>query len=125
MDSVTLKDLIPGLPQLQVLHYLISEIDGGFSAHCLDLDLVSVGADLQSASRELDDLVKVHIELSLATSYLKNLTTRAPKHYWDLFLAGTRVEIEPKTVHITVPETVPLKFPESELGILAHLAHAA
>ena len=126
MNSVTLKDLIPSLPQLTVLHYLISQADGKFAAHCLDLDLVSIADDLQTAGRKLDGLVKAHIELSLATSNLSNLGTRAPQSYWKQFLAGTEIELEPKSIHIRVPETIPMAAPESEIGILARqLAHAA
>jgi len=127
MDSVTLKDLIPALPQLRVLHYLISQADGQFVAHCLDLDLISVGPDIQSAGRKLDGLVKTQIEFSLATSNLSNLATKAPLSYWKEFLAGTPVDLEPRSIHITVPETVPLDSPVSEIGILARqqLAHAA
>ena len=78
MDAVTLKDLMPALPQLRVLHYLISGTNGHFTAHCLDLDLVAEGADIQAAGRKLDRLVKVQIELSLATANLANLATKAP-----------------------------------------------
>ena len=119
MHSVTIKDLMPALPQLTVLHYLISQSDGVFTAHCLDLDLISVGPDLQSAGRKLDRLVKAHIELSLATSNISNLATKAPQSYWKQFLAGTNVDLEPKSIHIKVPQTVPLVSPESEIGILA------
>ena len=127
MDAVTLKDLIPALPQLRVLHYLISGTNGHFTAHCLDLDLVAEGPDIQAAGKKLDGLVKVQIELSLATANLANLATKAPLSYWKEFLAGTPIDLEPKTIHIKVPETVPLESPESEIGILARqqLAHAA
>ena len=129
MYNSTLKDLFPTLPQLRVLHYLITESENQFAAHCLDLDLVAIGADVKAASRKLDDLVKDHIEFSLSTGQFTNLETKAPTSYWKLFFSGTAIELEPKTIHITIPEAaqiVPLDSPESEIGILARqLAHAA
>ena len=130
MLNVTLKDLVPTLPQLRVLHYLISVSEGKHVAHCLDLDLVAIGNDVQAVSRKLDGLVKAHIEFSLATGQLSNLATKAPMVYWKLFFVGTTIDLEPKTIHITIPETVqvvPLDSSESEIGILARqqLAHAA
>ncbi len=129
MHDVTSKDLVPTLPQLRVLHYLISESEGKHVAHCLDLDLVAVGVDVRAASRKLDDLVKAHIEFSLATGQFANLATKAPTSFWKLFNDGKSIDLEPKTIHITIPEAVqivPLNSSEGEIGILARQQlHAA
>jgi len=114
---------IVSLPHFDILHYLLSESDGKHVAHCLDLDLVAVGSSQKAAADKLDTLVKAHIELSLATGQLANLQTRAPQSYWNQFLDGRRIELEPTKILIQIPESiqvVPLR--ESELRILAHAA---
>jgi hypothetical protein len=129
MHNVTSKDLVPTLPQLRVLHYLISESNGKHIAHCLDLDLVATGNDIQTASRKLDDLVKAQIEFSLTTGQLANFATKAPTSYWRLFFDGKNIDLEPKTIHITIPEAaqpVAMESSVGEIGILARqqLVHA-
>jgi hypothetical protein len=129
MNQITLKDLIPTLPQLRRLHYLISESEGKYVAHCLDLDLVSVDTNLVSAAHKLDLLVKDHIEFSLASGQLANLNTKAPIHYWQEFNGASSIELAPKEIRITIPDAaqvVPLLSPAGVLAIdVRQLAHAA
>ncbi|MGA2421907.1 MAG: hypothetical protein ABSG69_17675 [Candidatus Acidiferrum sp.] len=124
-----MKDLIPTLPQLRRLHYLISESEGKYIAHCLDLDLVSMDANLVSAGHKLDLLVKDHIEFSLATGQLANLNTKAPVHFWQEFSRASSIALEPKEIHITIPDAaqvVPLLSPAGVLAIdVRQLPHAA
>ncbi len=132
MPGTTIKDLVPTIPtrpQLRRLHYLVYASEGKYVAHCLDLDLVSVGDEVVSASRKLDSLVKDHIEFSLATGQLANLSTQAPVHYWKEFDRASPIELEPKQIHITIPDAaqvVPLDSPGGVLAIdVRQLAHAA
>ena len=128
MTDSAVKELlsVPGmvsLPHLDLLHYLLSESDGKHVAHCLDLDLVAVGKCQKEAAEKLDNLVKAHIELALATGQLANLQTRAPQVYWNQFVDGKRIKLDPTKILIQIPEAiqvVPLQ--ESELRILAHAA---
>jgi hypothetical protein len=125
MNNSTQELTVSALPQLWVVHYLISEADGKHVAHCLDLDLVAVGASRQESALRLDNLVKAQIELSMATGRLVNLETKAPLNYWKQYFAGTPIELEPKTLRIKIPtavQVVPLDPAESELGILARAA---
>ncbi|MFZ0819508.1 MAG: hypothetical protein WAM91_05525 [Candidatus Acidiferrales bacterium] len=94
MDAST-KKIVPPLPQLPVLHYLLSTSDGKHVAHCLDLDLICVGATREEAARKLDDLAKAQIELTLATGQLVNLTTRAPLNFWRQFIDGAPFDSGP------------------------------
>lgn len=113
------------LPHLRLLHYLLSESRGKHVAHCLDLDLVSLGKSQNEAAKKLDSLVKAHIELALATKQLENLETRAPQTYWNQFADGKPVKLHPMKIRIHIPEdilVVPLPRSESELRILAHAA---
>lgn len=120
---------VPALPQLRVVHYLLSERDGKHVAHCLAFDLVCVGSSVNDASRKLDNLVKAHIEYSLDSRRQVNLTTQAPTPYWRQFFAGRNIELTPRTIHISIPEAaqaIPLDSAEAELGILARqLDHVA
>jgi hypothetical protein len=123
MDSTTLKDILPTLPWLRVVHYLLSGTDGRHVAHCLDLDVVVTGASQQIAMEKLDDLVKAHIEVALATGQLENLSTKAPSSFWRQFIDGKPIEVPRKTLHIRIPEAVQVvPLENSEVGILAHRA---
>ena len=129
MTEVAIKELLSGLvslPHLDLLHYLISESEGNYVAHCLDLDLVATGQDCEQAAAKLDGLVKAHIELALATQQFENLATRAPQTFWNQFADGRAVELEPRTLKIQIPEAVQIvPVPESKLRILARAAHAS
>lgn len=122
MDNSSLKEILPTLPWLRVVHYLLNVADGKHVAHCLDLDLVSVGATRDDAVRKLDDLVKTQIELSLGTGRLVNLTTKAPVSFWRQYFDCKPVELEPRSIHITIPDMLPIDSADSEIGILARAA---
>jgi hypothetical protein len=84
------------------------------------LDLVSVDTSLVSAAHKLDALVKDHIEFSLATGLLANLETKAPVQYWKEFDQAAPIDLDPKTIHITIPDSaqvVPLLSPGGILAI--------
>ncbi len=124
MDTST-KNVVPPLPQLPVLHYLLSSSDGKFVAHCLDLDLVCVGDSRERAAQKLDGLVKAQIELTLATGHLVNLTTKAPLHFWRQFIDGAPFNLEPQTIRIKIPENnevAPHDPHENQVGIVAKIA---
>jgi len=131
MTETAIKQLhlMPGLvslPHLDLLHYLLSESEGKHVAQCLDLDLVAVGEDCDTAAKNLDSLVKAHIELALATQQLANLATKAPQTFWNQYADGTEIELQPRTLLIQIPESVQiLPVAESRLRILARAAHAA
>jgi hypothetical protein len=123
------KELVPTLPQLRRLHYLISEDGGKHIAHCLDLDLVTLDTTVKGATAKLDVLVKDHIEFSLTTGLLSNLTTKASIQYWNEFGKARPIDLEPRQISITIPDVaqiVPLVEPGGILAIEARqMAHAA
>ena len=119
MKDASLKEILPTIPWLRALHFLLSATDGKHIAHCLDLDLVSVGATRAESVRKLDDLVKAQIELSLNTGTLVNLATKAPNSFWQEYFAARAIDLEPKSIRIRVPDIVPIEPSESEIGILA------
>lgn len=122
MNNTSLKEIVPSLPWLRAVHYLLTQNDQKHVAHCMDLDLISSGATRSEAAGKLDDLVKAQIELSLATGKLVNLTTKAPMSFWREYFAGKPIDLDPKSIYISVPDIVPIETTESEIGILARAA---
>src|ERR1700730_18241864 len=129
MTDIAIKELLSesvSLPHLSLLHYLLSESEGKYIAHCLDLDLVATGQKCEEAAAKLDKLVKAHIELALATQQHANLATKAPQSFWDQYADGKPIELEPRTLRIQIPESVQIvPVSESKLRIVARAAHAA
>jgi hypothetical protein len=129
MTDIAIKELLSelvSLPRLGLLHYLLTKSEGKHIAHCLDLDLVASGQSCEEAAVNLDSLVKAHIELALAIQQHANLSTKAPQSFWDQFADGKSIELEPRTLHIQIPESVQIvPVSESKLRILARVAHAA
>jgi hypothetical protein len=129
MTDTATKELLSesaSLPHLSLLHYLLSESEGKYIAHCLDLDLVATGQSCEEAAVKLDRLVKAHIELALATQQVANLATKAPQSFWDQYADGKPIELEPRTIRIQIPESVQIvPVSESKLRIVARAAHAA
>ena len=128
MTDIAIKELLSPaapLPHLDLLHYLLSEADGQHIAHCLDLDLVATAETRRMAAQKLDRLVKATIELALATQQYASLATKAPQNFWNEFVAGNTIELEPKTLQIKIPDSVQIvPVPDSTLPILARAAHA-
>jgi hypothetical protein len=85
------------------LHYLVHEVDGEQVAHCLDLDLVGSGPDLDSAVYQLNDAVRavVYFCMKSGAANTSGRCQRAPQEYWDMFSQALD-EKEPiiKTVEI-------------------------
>jgi hypothetical protein len=129
MTDIAIKQLLSelvSLPHLDILHYLLTESEGKHVAHCLDIDLVATGDSREKAAAKLDNLVKAHIELTLATQQFANIATRAPRIYWDQYTDGNPIELEPRTLRIQIPESVQIvPVSESKLRVLARAAHAA
>ncbi len=120
-DKIATKGIHPTLEGLRVVHYLLYERDGQHVAHCLDLDVVSVGASIEEAGKKLDFLVKSHIEFALKEGREDALRVQAPTDFWRQFFDGRNIELEPRTIHITVPRSgqVVLQKTLEEVGIVA------
>jgi hypothetical protein len=69
------------------LHYLVNEVDGEQVAHCLDLDLVGSGADIDAAVEQLNDAVRalVYFCLKSGAPDTSAHSQRAPQEYWEMF----------------------------------------
>lgn len=96
------------LPQLIALHYLFTEKENKTVAHCLDLDLVVVGKDRDTAERRLNAVVRAQIAVAYRTGNHDLLFFQAPLEYWDAMESGetlptVRLEIE------TPPMVIPVR----------------
>lgn len=69
------------------LHYLVHQVDGEYVAHCLDLDLVGTGTNVDDAVEQLNDLVRAVVFLCLKVGIpdTSSHCSRAPQKYWDKF----------------------------------------
>jgi len=96
------------------LHYLVHQVDGEYVAHCLDLDLVGTGSDVESAVSQLNDLVRAVVVFCLGTKRrdVSGHCSRAPEEYWEKFQSAYN-ENEPviRTLDVS-PEVSPVTVME-------------
>lgn len=90
---------------LTALHYLFSHTrDGKVVAHCLDLDLVTSGSDLNAAEASLNAIVLAQIASCFTSGNYAQLRVRAPNKYWDALKEAT--ELEKANLEVEVPPVV-------------------
>ena len=103
-------------PKLRILHYLLSVSEDETVAHCLDVDAVATGSTPEEAVKILSVLVKAHVEHSINTQTLGNLTP-APAAYWDKYAKATFGGMSPLEISIRGTEVLP--SPPSHLNVLS------
>lgn len=67
------------------LDVLISREEGGYIAHCLQLDLVATGETLEDTKQNLLDVVQVQINYAFQHDNLEYLFKPAPGETWRRF----------------------------------------
>jgi len=89
-------------------------------AHCLDFDFVTSGDNLEEAEKNLDTVVKFHIETFLKSNGLSGLASPAPKRFWAEYTKSLRQggALPPSTLRIDVPQVVPMEKPYGELEVV-------
>ena len=69
--------------QLTCLEYKDGDL---FIAHCLEFDLVSQGATLEEARKNLADLIFSHVQFAVEKDIEeKSLFRPAPNKYWEIY----------------------------------------
>jgi hypothetical protein len=96
------------------LHYLVHQVDGEYVAHCLDLDLVGSGSDIDGAVNQLNDAVRAVVFFCMKRG-AKDVSAhchRAPSEYWEKFREALG-DHEPvfKTLDVA-PEVAPVNVME-------------
>jgi predicted RNase H-like HicB family nuclease len=83
------------------LDVLLYREDGAWQAHCLQLDLVEVGATAEEAEQALVDVIRAHIEYALADNDMEHLFSPAPPEVWRQFWAAETQG--PREIPLAVP----------------------
>jgi len=79
------------------LHILVyyDRSERGWSAHCLDFDLVEDGDSFEQAFKRLRKTVACYIEEAVSQNLtLEELNARAPQSYWELLEASQIEEVQ-------------------------------
>jgi hypothetical protein len=96
---------------LTALHYLFSHSDGKIIAHCLDLDLVTSGENIEKAEERLNAVVLAQIEMCFTSGNFGQLRFQAPTEYWQAMsdaheLGRSHLEVEVPPVVLPVKRSV-------------------
>jgi hypothetical protein len=90
---------------LTALHYLFTPTtDGKMIAHCLDLDLVTSGKNIDEAEDRLNATVLVQIGTCYVAGNFAQLRFKAPAEYWQAL--SDAKELEKKHLEVEVPPVV-------------------
>jgi len=69
------------------VNVLIKKEDNAFVAHCLELDIVTTGDNIDQVTQDITDLVKAQIEYAFTNDNLDYLYHPAPQEVWKEFYA--------------------------------------
>jgi len=89
---------------LTALHYLFSHADGKVVAHCLDLDLVTSGQNLEQAEARLNGVVLEQIASCYTSGNFAQLWFKAPNEYWTALSDAT--ELKRAHLEVEIPPVV-------------------
>ncbi len=95
------------------LRIVFYEEDSEWVAHCLEFDLVGVGADKQSAIKQLADAIFVQASATLKSKNFKNLFRPADGEILQRFAAGVDVAAAELAFEIKAPKTVTFERTEA------------
>jgi len=98
-----------GLSRLDALHYLFTKKTDRVVAHCLDLDLVAVAGDIDTAEHRLDSAVKAHIAWAYAAGNNAALSCHAPREYWISMNRATQIANKLLFIETVPPMTLPVE----------------
>lgn len=78
------------------LSAIVYQEDGVWIAHCLELDIVAEGSDVNDAVRTLVSLCDVQIKVALEEGDLQSIFHPAPPEVWQMFSSG-KILVEKKS----------------------------
>jgi predicted RNase H-like HicB family nuclease len=67
------------------LHVLFEENDNRTTAHCLDFDVVTQGANREEAEEMLKDAVFEHVLFAVENNLIHKLYDPAPPEFWEKY----------------------------------------
>ena len=72
---------------------LIKKENGGWTAHCLELDIVAQGESFEKAKDEIQSLITIQLDYALANDNMKYFFKPAPDAVWAEFFACRNIEM--------------------------------
>jgi hypothetical protein len=93
-------------PILTALHYLFAKSGDRIVAHCLDLDLVTSGRDIEHAEKRLNGVVLAQIAACFTAGNYAQLRFAAPDEFWTVLKHAKqldRVDLEVEVPPVVVP----------------------
>lgn len=97
---------VQSAPILTALHYLFAKSGERVVAHCLDLDLVTSGRDLEHAEARLNGVVLAHIGACYSAGNYAQLRFAAPEDFWTMLRKAKqldRVSLEVEVPPVVLP----------------------
>ncbi len=91
-------------PILKALHYLFARSGDRVVAHCLDLDLVTSGADIKQAEERLNAVVLAQIASCYIGGNFGQLRFTAPEENWEAL--KTAKQLDRVSLEVEVPPVV-------------------
>jgi len=90
---------------LTALHYLFTpDASGKTVAHCLDLDLVTSGRNLDEAEDRLNAIVLIQIGMCYTAGNFAQLRFKAPAEYWQAL--NDAKELDKRHLEVEIPPVV-------------------
>ena len=71
---------------------VVYEDEGEWTAHCLDLDLVTTAATEADACKDIIDVIVAQADFAIKNDNLDNLFHPAPKECWDILARAKTCE---------------------------------
>jgi predicted RNase H-like HicB family nuclease len=78
------------------LSAIIYKEDGVWLAHCLELDIVAEGKNVEDACRSLVSLCDLQIKTAVEQDELQSIFRPAPPEFWKLFAIGHKHSVTDK-----------------------------
>jgi len=97
-------------PAMLGLQVLVEKVDDRFIAHCLELDIVAEGTDVDEVRYELEALIAEQLKFAMEHDNLENLYHPAPAEIWARFAhANSPTRTIPQwSQHLDASRTTPL-----------------
>jgi hypothetical protein len=89
---------------LTALHYLFTHSGNKVVAHCLDLDLVTSGPNMEQAEARLNATVLAQIGTCYTAGNFSQLAVKAPAEYWETL--SDAKELDKTHLKVEIPPVV-------------------
>ena len=95
------------------LDVLLAPEEGGWLAHCLQLDLAEWGETLEAAQAHVLDVIRAHVESAVEHDNLAHLFSPAPAEVWKRFFQAELLREHTLTLRLPAGVFPPLRVREA------------